>query len=223
VALDVQPRFISFDCYGTLIKFDMDTVMAQVLGDRLPTAVAPAFFTLAEAFRMDEVLGEYKPYRQVIRDATRRAARRFGLDYRDEDGDRIYAAIGTWGPHPGVTRALNALAERWPLVILSNAADNQIADNVANLAAPFHAVLTAEQSRAYKPRMAAFEYMLERLGCAMDQIVHVSSSPRYDLIPAHEIGFPHLVLLDRGYEPPQTWVGYHTIHDLAELPTLLRG
>jgi 2-haloacid dehalogenase len=223
VVLGINPKFISFDCYGTLIKFEIDQVMAAVLGDRLPAEVAPAFFASAEAIRGDEVLGAYKPYRQVIRDATRRAARRHGIDYRDRDGDQTYEAIGSWGPHPGVTAALNALAERWPLVILSNAADDQIAHNVEKLAAPFHAVLTAQQARAYKPRMAPFEYMLERLGCSPDDIVHVSSSPRYDLITAREMGIKTLILLQRGYEPPQPWIGYHEIQDLSELPALLAG
>jgi 2-haloacid dehalogenase len=223
LALGLNPKFISFDCYGTLVHFQMDKTMAEVMGDRLPLEIAPAFFTSAEAYRFDEVLGDYKPYRQVIRDATRRAAHRHGIAYRDNDGDEIYEAIGTWGPHPGVTKALNALAERWPLIILSNAADDQIAHNVEKLAAPFQAVLTAEQARAYKPRMAAFEFMLDRLGCAPDEIVHVSSSPRYDLITARELGFPRLVLLQRGYEPPQPWIGYHEIHNLAELPSLLAG
>jgi 2-haloacid dehalogenase len=185
--------------------------------------MAPAFCASAEAYRFDEVLGAYKPYRQVIRDATRRAARRYRVEYRDADGDALYEAIGTWGPHPGVTAALNVLAERWRLVILSNAADDQIAHNVARLGAPFHEVITAEQARAYKPRMGAFEYMLERLGCPPDEIVHVSSSPRYDLITARELGFPHLVLLDRDYEPPEPWIGYQAIRDLAELPALLAG
>jgi 2-haloacid dehalogenase len=221
MGLGIDPKYISFDCYGTLIHFQMDKTLAQVLGDRLSPTAAPAFFADAEAIRMDEVLGAYKPYRQVIGDATRRAARRHGIAFSDQDADAIYESIGTWGPHPGVTAALNALAERWRLVILSNAADDQIANNIANLAAPFHAVLTAEQARAYKPRWAAFEYMLDRLDCTPAEIVHVSSSPRYDLITAHEMGFPHLVLLDRDYEPPQEWIGYAKITDLAELADLL--
>jgi 2-haloacid dehalogenase len=223
VELDVRPRYISFDCYGTLIKFEMDSTIARVFGDRLPADVLAAFCASAEAYRFDEVLGEYKPYRQVIRDATRRAARRHRVEYRDADGDQLYDAIGSWGPQPGVAAALNVLAAHWPLVILSNAADDQIAHNVARLGASFHQVITAEQARAYKPRMAPFEYMLERLGCAPEEIVHVSSSPRYDLITARELGFPHLVLLDRDYEPPQPWIGYQVIRDLAELPARLGG
>jgi FMN phosphatase YigB (HAD superfamily) len=43
---------------------------------------------------------------------------------------------------------------------------------------------TAEEARAYKPRFQTFEYMFDRLGCPPDQMMHVSSSFRYDLMTA---------------------------------------
>jgi 2-haloacid dehalogenase len=91
---------------------------------------------------------------------------------------------------------------------------------VAQLGAPFHAVITAEQARAYKPRLAAFEYLLERLGVGVGEIVHVSSSLRYDLIPAHDLGFPNTVYVNRGYEPSVPYYGYREITSIAELPGL---
>lgn len=219
----IKPKFISFDCYGTLIDFQIDRVIKDVFRDRLPANLSDAFVASAEAIRFDEALGEYKPYSELIKNATRRVARRHGVNYRDNDGEQIYQAIPTWGPHPGVTEALITLADKNQLVILSNAADDQIVENVKKLAAPFSAVITAQQAGAYKPRMAPFEYMIDRLGCAPEEIVHVSSSPRYDLITARDVGITNRVLLQRGYEPPQPWLGYHEISDLAALPTLLES
>lgn len=112
-------------------------------------------------------------------------------------------------------------AEHYPLVILSNAADSQIRHNVDKLGVPFHAVFTAEQARAYKPRFRAFEYMLEKLGCRRDEVLHVSSSLRYDLIPAHDLRIPHKVYVNRGHEPSVPWCRYHEMSDLSGLPTLL--
>ena len=57
--------------------------------------------------------------------------------------------------------ALKRVAKQIPLVILSNAMDDQIGINVAKFGAPFHAVFTAEQAQSYKPRMQGFEYMLD--------------------------------------------------------------
>jgi 2-haloacid dehalogenase len=115
---------------------------------------------------------------------------------------------------------LAKLATRVPLVILSNATDNQIPANVARLGAPFAHVLTAEQAQAYKPRLRPFEYMLDTLGVGPDEIVHVSASLRYDLMPAYDLGITNKVYVNRGYEPSTPFYGYREITSIAELPGL---
>ena len=219
--IDVQPKFITFDCYGTLTAFGMSGVTRELVADRVPAEQIEDFLDDFEAYRIDEVLGAYKPYPQVINDALARAAKSWGIEHRDSDGRTIYEAVPTWGPHPDVPDALAVLAEAFPLVILSNAADEQIMHNVDKLGAPFHAVFTAEQARAYKPRLQAFEYMLDQLGCGPQDILHVSSSLRYDLIPAHDLRVKNKVYVNRGYEPSTPFYGYHQVADLAGLPQLL--
>ena len=88
------------------------------------------------------------------------------------------------------------------------------------LQAPFHKVYTAQQAQAYKPRMQAFEYMFDMLGCAPEEVLHVSSSLRYDLIPAHALRIGQLLYVNRGYEVSVPSFGYHettTIEGLAQL------
>jgi 2-haloacid dehalogenase len=216
------PRFITFDCYGTLIDFQIDRTMEEIFGERLPSESREPFFRSATAYRFDEVLGPYKPYRDVIANSTKRAAARHGIEYRDEDGQRLYEAVPTWGPHPDVPEALQSLARRYPLVILSNADDEYIGMSVEKLGAPFHAVFTAQQAGAYKPRFAAFEYMLYELGCSPEEILHVSSSPNYDLRSARDVGIAHTVLVDRDQEPPQPWLGYRRVEDLSGLIALTK-
>ena len=55
------------------------------------------------------------------------------------------------------------MGEHYKLVILSNADDSFLEESVPRLGADFHAVFTAEQAGFYKPRYAAFEYMLDQL------------------------------------------------------------
>ncbi|MDT0323191.1 haloacid dehalogenase type II [Streptomyces millisiae] len=219
--IDFRPKFISFDCYGTLTHFQMSAVTRGLYADRISEERMEDFLDDFEAYRIDEVLGAYQPYPEVITNALRRATALWDLPYRDSDAEAIVAAVPTWGPHPDVPEALAKLAEAFPLVILSNAADDQIGGNVARLGAPFHAVLTAQQARAYKPRLAAFEYMFAQLGCAPGDLLHVSSSLRYDLIPAHDLRITNKVYLNRGYEPSTPYYGYTEITALTELPALL--
>jgi 2-haloacid dehalogenase len=216
-----QPKFITFDCYGTLTAFGMSGVTRQLLADRVPAEQMEDFLDDFEAFRGDEVLGAYRPYAQVINDALARTAKLWGIEHRDSDGKAIYESVPSWGPHPDVPEPLAVLAGSFPLVILSNAADEQIHSNVDKLGAPFHAVYTAEQAQAYKPRLKAFEYMLDQLGCGPQDILHVSSSLRYDLMPAHDLRVSNKVYVNRGYEPSTPYYGYHEITDLAGLPELL--
>jgi 2-haloacid dehalogenase len=222
MAESYRPKYIKFDCYGTLIDFQIDRTMEEVFGERLPTELREPFSRSATAYRLDEVLGPYKPYREVISNSTQRAAARYGIEYRDEDGQRLYEAVPTWGPHPDVPGALQSLASRCPLVILSNADDEYIGQSVEKLEAPFHAVFTAQQAGAYKPRFAAFEYMLRELGCSPHEVLHVSSSPNYDLRSARDLGITHTVLVDRDQEPPQPWLGYQKVQDLSGLVKLLQ-
>jgi 2-haloacid dehalogenase len=219
--IEFEPKYITFDCYGTLTAFGMSAVTRELLGDRVPADRMEDFLDDFEGHRLDEVVGPYKPYHQVIDDALRRTAEKWDIEHRDSDGRAIYEAVPTWGPHPDVPEALRALAARYPLVILSNAADEQIGSNVEKLGAPFHAVFTAEQAKAYKPRFQAFEYMLGRLGVGPGDILHVSSSLRYDLMPAHDLRVTNKVYVNRGYEPSTPYYGYHEVTDLTGLPPLL--
>jgi 2-haloacid dehalogenase len=113
------------------------------------------------------------------------------------------------------------MAKHFPLVILSNAMNDQIHSNVEKLGAPFHAVYTAQQAQAYKPRLRAFEYMFDQLGCAPEDVLHVSASLRYDLMSAHDIGIRHKVFVNRGFEPSTPYYGYAEIRDISGLPGVL--
>jgi 2-haloacid dehalogenase len=218
---DFRPKYITFDCYGTLIHFRMGDMARELFADRVPAAQMEAFVRDFAAYRLDEVLGAWKPYAEVIRNSVQRSCRRWKIEYRDADSQRIYAAVPTWGPHPDVPEPLARIAKHIPLVILSNASNDQIHHNVAKLGAPFHAVYTAEQAQAYKPRLRAFEYMLDQLGCAPEELLHVSSSLRYDLMSANDLGIRHKVFVARGHEPGNPAYGYREIKDIGGLPGLV--
>lgn len=216
-----RPKFITFDCYGTLINFQIGVMTRTLLAAQIDAARMPAFLADFSAYRLDETLGPWQPYADLIKRALQRACRRWGLPTYDEVAARLYAAIPTWGPHLDVPLVLATLAQEFPLVILSNASDNQIHHNVAKLGAPFHAVYTAEQAQAYKPRLQAFEYMIDQLGCAPADLLHVSSSLRYDLMAAYDVGIRHCAYIERGHGPSTTYYGYPTLQDLGELPALV--
>ena len=217
----IRPKYITFDCYGTLTRFQMADMTRVIFSDRVEPADIERFIHCFAAYRLDEVLGEWQPYEDVIRMAMKRACGSWNIEYREPDLQEIYNAIPTWGPHMDVPAPLALLAKHYPLVIYSNASDDQIGHNVEKLGAPFHKVFTAQQARVYKPRLAAFEYMLEHLECGPEEILHVSSSLRYDLMSANDMEIHNKVFVNRGHEPSTPFYNYHEIKDLSGLPKIV--
>lgn len=216
-----KPKFITFDCYGTLIRFHMSDMAREFYGDHLDGARMDAFCKDFAAYRLDEVLGDWKPYREVIGNALARTCRKHGVDYLEEHGEAIYQMVPNWGPHEDVPAGLAKIAPHIPLVILSNAMNSQIPQNVAKLGAPFHKVFTAESAQAYKPRLRAFEYMFDQLGCDPKDIMHVSSSFRYDQNSATDLGIGTRVFVGRGHEPSNPFYRDVEIPHIGCLPALV--
>jgi 2-haloacid dehalogenase len=216
-----RPKYITFDCYGTLTWFQMSNMTRKLYAEHISSQHMDAFINDFAAYRFDEVLGAWKPYETVIKTAFERTCRKWNVTYDDAAAQMFYDAVPTWGPHPDVSEPLARVGSRYPLVILSNASDGQIHSNVEKLGAPFHAVYTAEQAQAYKPRFQAFEYMLDQLRCSPSDVLHVSASLRYDLMPAWGLGIENKVYVNRSYEPSTPYYDYSEITDIGGLPALV--
>ncbi|MCA7952929.1 haloacid dehalogenase type II [Burkholderia seminalis] len=219
--IQFEPKYITFDCYGTLTHFRMAETAREIYADRLSPAAMDAFVRAFAAYRLDEVLGAWKPYRDVVVNAVRRTCARLGVKFDEAEAELFYHAVPTWGPHPDVPAGLSRLASKYKLVILSNAMDEQIMSNVDKLGAPFHAVFTAQQAQSYKPRMQGFEYMFDKLGCKPEDVLHVSSSLRYDLMTAEDLGIKHKAFVNRGHEPGTPFYNYYEVSDIGQLATQL--
>jgi 2-haloacid dehalogenase len=213
-----RPKYVTFDCYGTLTRFRMKELTTDLFADRIRPEQMEQFVADFTAYRFDEVLGAWQPYEVVLKNAVRRLCKKWKIQYFDSDGQKYYDAVPTWGPHDDVAAGLAKVAKEIPLVILSNASDDQIQKNVAMLGAPFHRVYTAQQAQAYKPRLQAFEYMLDSLGCNPEDVLHVSSSLRYDLMSADDIGIVNKVFVNRGHGPGNPAYRYTEIQDIGGLP-----
>src|SRR6476469_9332295 len=131
--IDFEPKYITFDCYGTLTKFRMADMAREMYADRLHGAELEQFVAFFAGYRRDEVL---------------RAWKRMNIEFNEAEAEKFYLAVPTWGPHPDVPEGLSRLAKKYKLVILSNASNDQIQSNVDKLGAPFHKVFTAQQAQS---------------------------------------------------------------------------
>ena len=81
------------------------------------------------------------------------------------------------------------------------------------------AVGISEELGAHKPAAAAFEAVLELLGCSADEAAMVGDSLANDITGALASGFAHVVWVSSAEaEPP---AGAHRVRRLAEVPAVL--
>ena len=95
MGFDVKPKFVTFDMNGTLIKFRINDAIREVLGDRLPAEVTDDYLQICKAYRIDECMGDYKPFHQIIANSMERASRRLGIEYREADAQAVYEIVPT--------------------------------------------------------------------------------------------------------------------------------
>jgi 2-haloacid dehalogenase len=201
------PKFMTFDCYGTLIDFEMDNFIVDYLGSRLDRIDIPEFVREFSKIRYEETFQEYRPYRELLPRSLVKAMSQFGLEYRDEDGAAIVAAVPTWGPFPEVPAVLDRVRKHCKIVIMSNTDDDLIKGNLEKIGVPFHRVITAQQAKAYKPSKAMFEFALKELGCEVKDILHVAQGYEYDIVPTRKLGWKNV------------WINrYHGIAEEAYRP-----
>lgn len=214
---------VTFDCYGTLVDFDLNRVVRARLGDRLRMdGVDEAeFLRDFRVMRFQAVLEAYRPYKDVLRASLEHAMRLHGLPFRDEDGDALVAAVPAFGPFPEVPAALARLKEKYQIAIISNTDEDLIVGNVERIGVPFDYVITAERARAYKPSRAAFTYALRVTGRTPDQVVHVAQGFEYDIIPTHGLGMRRIWINRSGRRGSSVYMPYEELPDLRRLPALL--
>jgi 2-haloacid dehalogenase len=216
-----RPKFLTFDCYGTLIDFEMDTFIVDYLGSRLDRINVNNFVREFSKIRFEETLEEYRPYRELLPRSLVKAMSKFGLEYHEEDGEAVVAAVPTWGPFPEVPGVLDQIRKFCKIVIMSNTDDDLIVGNLEKIGVPFHRVITAQQAKAYKPSKAMFDFALKELGCEVKDILHVAQGYEYDIVPTHKYGWTNVWINRYHGIAEEAYRPNFELPDLSGLPELI--
>ena len=216
------PRFVTFDCYDTLVEFPIERATEAILESRMSGVDRDDFFAAFERLRYaTTTYRPYQPYRDVLAGTLAEVMGQFGLTYQEADGSALVAAVSTWGPYQDVPPALELLRARCQLVIISNSDDEIIAGNVARIGVLFAHVITAQQVGAYKPSLDVFAFALRTLGCGPDEVLHVAQGFEYDIVPTHELGWKRVWINRYGKVGDAAYGPYDELPDLAGLPDLI--
>jgi 2-haloacid dehalogenase len=205
-----------------LVEFPIDETTRQILGPRAEGVDLDRLLADFEALRFETTTsGPYQPYRDVLRGTLRQIMERYGLPYREDDGEALIAAVRGWGPFPDVPPALERLRRHCTLAIITNSDDDIMAENVRRIGVPIDEVITAQQAGAYKPSLVTFAYALQKLGCAKEEILHVAQGFEYDIVPAHALGWERVWINRYGKTGDPAYGPYDELPDLSGLPERL--
>ncbi|HXG91712.1 MAG TPA: haloacid dehalogenase type II [Blastocatellia bacterium] len=217
-----QFDLITFDCYGTLIDWEGGITRAfqeETARDKIQ-------------FNRDEIIASYmaeepaveseryRHYRDVLTETAARVAARLGWNISKDRARFLPESLPRWEPFADTNAALERLARRYRLGILSNTDDDLLAATRRHFTVDFDLIVTAEQVKSYKPCHAHFKEAIRRAGGK--RILHAAQSYFHDIVPASELGLP-VVWVNRkgegadadGRKPT------HEVKGLAELVELL--
>jgi 2-haloacid dehalogenase len=184
------PKLLSFDVFGTLVETRFGTYAAyrSILDDAggREMELRP-FWSWWDARKIVHYGEPYRTYKEICRRSLEEAFAHFGL--RDADGsliERYFECYPGLQLFPDVTPALDALARRHSLAIVSNIDDDLL--NVTALGRRFDLVCTAERAHGYKPDGTLFRYLLDHCGFQREEILHSGQSQFTDMVGGKPLG-----------------------------------
>jgi 2-haloacid dehalogenase len=219
---------LTFDCYGTLIDWEAG-ILAALRAPMAAHAIEAGDDDLLEAFGRHEAeveAGPYRPYREVLAEVLGSMVMHMGGTATADERAAFGGSVADWPAFPDSTAALARLHERFKLGVITNCDDDLFAASEARLGTTFDWVVTAQQTRRYKPNPRGFELMFERVGLPPARILHVAQSLFHDHVPAKRLGLT-TVWVDRrsgrpgsGATPPAEAQPDLTVPDMATLAAL---
>lgn len=211
-----EKRWVTFDCFGTLVDWRHGIATGIEL-------VAPG-----KGWQLLDVYNRHEPevqrenpgmrYSDVLTEALKRTAAEARIELAEDDTHALTAGVPFWPVFPGTRQALRELQESgWNLALLTNCDRVIIGETQRRLRIQFDAIVTAEDSGAYKPAHNHFDYFENSLGVTRDRWVHVAQSYFHDMVPASELNITR-VWINRLAEPDDPSIAHAVLPDLSALP-----
>lgn len=205
-----QFEALSFDCYGTLIDWERGIVpvLEKIVSDHQIDLDEGQLLKLFSEYEPIAESGKYQNYKDVLREVVQKIGERLGFEPTISELESLWKSVETWQPFIDTIEALQALKQKYRLVIISNIDDDLFAQTAEHLEVEFDEVITAEQVKSYKPALRNFEFTLEKVGLSSDKVLHVGESLYHDIAPAKQMGLKTV------------WVNRHQGKEVgATLPT----
>ncbi len=218
-------KFVTFDCYGTLIDWETGVYEAfQREADRDGFTIdrdvlVPRFIEIQREIQS----GSYELYAEVLRRTAVRVAAELGWELESSRAQFLPDSVPRWMPFRETNAQLERLSKKYELGILANIDDKLLGATRRHFRTDFDLVVTAQQVRSYKPDPAHFKEFEHRIG-GKKGWVHVAASYYHDVEPCLKQKVPviwvnrHKEELDSGQKAPTA-----EVPNLREAAKLLKA
>ena len=197
-------KFLSFDCYGTLIDWESgiwNAFQPVILFNNrkdLTREKVLRNFALLESEQQKQTPSML--YSEILFNVHKKFTKENELKSTDELDKNFGSSVPFWPAFADSADALRILKSKFKLVILSNVNVAGFTSSNRWLGVEFDEIYTAEHVGSYKPNPGNFEYMFDNLKKAHDaekkDILHVAQSLFHDHVPAKDFGM-NTVWIDR--------------------------
>ena len=183
--------WVTTDCYGTLIDWEKG-----ILEGFRREATRDGFSFDEESFlnrffeiEAEIIRGSYELYAEVLRRAAVRAAKEIGWQHETSIGRCLADSFVHWLPFRESNAAMDRLAKRYEVGIVSNIDDKLLGVSRRHLRTELDLVVTAQQVRSYKPDPAHFKECARRIGGKKGWL-HIGSGYETDVAPLLKMNVP---------------------------------
>ena len=192
-------KFVTFDCYGTLIDWETGAYDAyQKEADRDGftidrDAMLPLFLNTQREIQH----GSYELYAEVLRRTAVRSAAEMDWELESSRSGFLPASVPYWPPFRETNAQLERFAKKYQIGILSNIDDKLLGATRRHFRVDFDLVVTAQQVRSYKPDPAHFKECQRRLEMKKGW-VHIASGYDTDVEPCAKLKVPTIWVNRKG-------------------------
>lgn len=179
-------RYLTFDCYGTLVDWrnGIESALESLGFGEMRRELMAAYL---EAEKAEE--GTYKKYREVLARSAERLAVRFGVDLGEGEAEKFASSVPEWPAFPDTSAALKEFGRRgYRRYILSNVDTDLLRGTIERNGLEVDGFVTAEEVGSYKPSPGHWVQFMRRTGAKREEILHVAQSVYHDIAPIRDLG-----------------------------------
>jgi 2-haloacid dehalogenase len=184
-------EWVTTDCYGTLI--DWEKGIAEACGKEAEkdgfSFDEKAFIDRFMEVQAEIMAGSYELYAEVLRRTIVKVAGEIGWEIEPARAQFLPNSIPYWLPFREANAAMDRLAKRYQVGIISNVDDKLLGISRRHLRTELDLVVTAQQVRSYKPDPTHFKECARRIGGKKGWL-HIGCNYERDVAPLLKMKVP---------------------------------